>query len=171
MRALTLRMQASGVSPLTTLHVPGKLNAMTDIPSRSFGSEPKWHCISDTDLLNLFNHSFPLPKQSSWTVYSPSFALCTRVLSVLRMKRMPMEEWRRLPTRGKFTGKIGAPSSHLWEWTLNYRILPSTTESGVSQDSRLSSERAIMVAEERSKLAWSLALSRPLARRSRWSTK
>ena len=94
LRALILRMQASGVSPLTTLHVPGKLNAMTDIPSRSFGSEPKWHCISDTDLLNLFNHSFPLPKQSSWTVYSPSFALCTRVLSVLRMKRMPMEEWR-----------------------------------------------------------------------------
>jgi len=170
-RALALRMQASGVSPLTTLHVPGKENAMTDIPSRSFGSEPKWHCKTDADLLDLFNKTFPLPQQNSWTVFSPSNDLCMKVLSVLRMKRMPMDEWRRLPKRGKHTGKIGNPLSHLWEWTLNYRVLPSNSGCGVSQDLQLSSERAIMVEVETSKLARSLALSRPLARRLPWSTK
>ena len=41
LQALTLRMKLKGVSPLTTLHITGKQNAMTDIPSRSFGSEPK----------------------------------------------------------------------------------------------------------------------------------
>ena len=164
-------MQASGVSPLTTLHVPGKENAMTDIPSRSFGSEPKWHCKTDADLLDLFNKTFPLPQQNSWTVFSPSNDLCMKVLSVLRMKRMPMDEWRRLPKRGKHTGKIGNPLSHLWEWTLNYRVLPSSSGCGVSQDLQLSSERAIMVEVETSKLARSLALSRPLARRLPWSTK
>jgi hypothetical protein len=39
LRALALRMKQKQVSPLTTLHIAGHKNAMTDIPSRSFGSE------------------------------------------------------------------------------------------------------------------------------------
>jgi hypothetical protein len=39
LRALALRMKQKQVSPLTTLHIAGQKNAMTDIPSRSFGSE------------------------------------------------------------------------------------------------------------------------------------
>jgi hypothetical protein len=35
LRALALRMKVKKVSPLTPLHIEGKLNAMTDIPSRS----------------------------------------------------------------------------------------------------------------------------------------
>ena len=115
LRALALRLKESKVSPLTALHVPGIQNAMTDIPSCSFGSEPKWHCTNDTDFLNLFNKHFPLPQQASWTVYRPSLDLCMKVLSVLRMKHLPMEEWRRLPRHGKHIGKIGCPSSHLRE--------------------------------------------------------
>ena len=61
LRALSLRLKMKGVSPITALHVPGKQNAMTDIPSRSFGSVPQWHCKTDTDLLTLFNAKFPLP--------------------------------------------------------------------------------------------------------------
>eukprot|EP00956_Cyclotella_meneghiniana_P038214 scaffold150186_cov46-Cyclotella_meneghiniana.AAC.1 len=49
-RALALRLKVAGVSPLSTLHIPGDKNAMTDIPSRSFGSVPKWKCESDTEL-------------------------------------------------------------------------------------------------------------------------
>jgi hypothetical protein len=39
LRVLALRMKAKQVLPLTTLHIAGRDNAMTDIPSRSFGSE------------------------------------------------------------------------------------------------------------------------------------
>jgi hypothetical protein len=39
LRALALRMKQKHVSPLTMLHIAGQKNAMTDIPSRSFGSE------------------------------------------------------------------------------------------------------------------------------------
>jgi len=39
-RALALRLKVKGASPLTPLHISGVQNAMTDIPSRSFG-QPK----------------------------------------------------------------------------------------------------------------------------------
>ena len=41
LRVLALRMHKARVSPLTTMHIAGSRNQMTDIPSRSFGSEPK----------------------------------------------------------------------------------------------------------------------------------
>jgi hypothetical protein len=69
LRALALRMKLWQVSPLTTLHIEGKKNAMTDIPSRSFGSVLKWFCRTDKDLLTLFNATFPFPDQNTWTVF------------------------------------------------------------------------------------------------------
>ena len=60
-RALTLILKKSGASPLTPLHISGEENYMTDIPSRSFGSNLSWFCKNDTDLLNSFNKNFPLP--------------------------------------------------------------------------------------------------------------
>ena len=68
-RALVLRLKVRWACPLTPVHIPGNENAMTDIPSRSFGSEPQWHCTSDIQLLTLFNFRFPLPQQNSWTVF------------------------------------------------------------------------------------------------------
>ena len=43
-RALTLQFKNAGASPLTPLHISGEENAMTDIPSRSFGSNLAWFC-------------------------------------------------------------------------------------------------------------------------------
>ena len=43
-RALTLQLEKYGASPLTTLHISGEENSMTDIPSRSFGSNIAWFC-------------------------------------------------------------------------------------------------------------------------------
>ena len=40
LRILAFRMHMHAVSPLTTMHVAGTRNSMTDMPSRSFGSEP-----------------------------------------------------------------------------------------------------------------------------------
>jgi hypothetical protein len=42
-RVLALRFNIQKVCPITMLHIEGNQNSMTDIPSRSFGSEPKWH--------------------------------------------------------------------------------------------------------------------------------
>ena len=90
-RAPALRLKLNGTCPITPLHIAGEENSMTDIPSRSFGSETKWHCQSNSDLLTLFNISFPLPNQHSWTVFQISYAVGMRVTSVLQMKDFTLE--------------------------------------------------------------------------------
>ena len=96
MQALMLRLKKSGASPLTPLHIAGAENSMTDIPSRSFGSNLAWFCKNDTDLLNLFNKIFPFPNQESWTIFSPSNAAIVKVISVLRVQHFEMGEWLQL---------------------------------------------------------------------------
>ena len=70
----------AGASPFTLLHIFGEENYMTDIPSRSFGSNLAWFCKNNTDLLNLFNKKFPLPNQTSWTVIITSNTVSIKVL-------------------------------------------------------------------------------------------
>jgi hypothetical protein len=167
-RALALRLKLNGTCPITPLHIAGEENSMTDIPSRSFGSEPKWHCKSNTELLTLFNNLFPIPSQNSWTVSRISYAVGMQVTSVLQMKDFMLEKWWQLPKVGKHAGDAGLPMSHLWEWTLSYRTPRSRIESASSQASQGESVQATTVKENRSKLEASLAQSRPLARRLRW---
>jgi hypothetical protein len=64
-RALALRLKMTHTCPLTPLHIAGSQNAMTDIPSPSFGSNPLWHCKTDKDLLTLFANKFPTPPQTT----------------------------------------------------------------------------------------------------------
>ena len=113
-RALALHLKFKQSCPLTPVHIPGIENALTDIPSRSFGSVPEWTCQSDSELLTLFNSKFPLPNQASWTVFRLDTRVTTRVISALRMRCITLEEWRRLPTIGKYIGKIGQNMSDLW---------------------------------------------------------
>ena len=54
-RVLALRFNLQKVCLITTLHIAGDQNSMTDIPSRSFGSEHKWHFKLEHDLLTFFN--------------------------------------------------------------------------------------------------------------------
>ena len=169
-RALALRMKMDGVSPLTPLHVAGKKNAMTDVPSRSFGSEKKWFCKSDAELLSLYNKLFPLPNQQSWTVFRPSSAIFSKVLSVLRMKDISMVEWRRLSKIGKFTGPIGASIAKLWEWTLTYRESSTNVECEHSPALPAWPEKDIGVEAVKLEVAWYQACSRPLGRRYPWCT-
>ena len=163
-----MRLKKRQASPLTPMHVAGLDNAMTDIPSRSFGSKPEWHCRDDVELLTLMNAKFPLPKQKSWTVFRLSSAISTRVLSVLRMKHTTLDEWRRLPVTGKFSGEIGAASSQLWEWTLSFRR-PRTASGSVAFPASLrSSERDTSAGDARSELEEFRRRFLPLARRSPW---
>ena len=88
-------------SLLTPLHISGKENSMTDIPSHSFDSNLSWFCKNDTDLLNYFNKNFFLPNQASWTVFSPYNIVSTKVISVLRMQQLETGEWLQLKKAGK----------------------------------------------------------------------
>ena len=121
-RALTLQLKKAWASTLTPLHISGEENSMTDIPSRSFGSNITWFCKNDTDLLNLFNKNPPFPNQASWTVFIPSNTVSMKVIPVLRMQHFEMSEWLQLKKAGKHVGKIGVPLSELWEWSLEYRM-------------------------------------------------
>ena len=167
-RALALRLKLNGTCPITPLHIAGEENSMTDIPSRSFGSKPKWHCKSNTNLLTLFNNLFPIPSQNSWTVFQISYAVGMRVTSVLQMKDFTLEEWRRLPKVGKHVGGVGQPMLRLWEWTLSYRTPRSQSESASLKALPDASEQVTTVEANKSKLEAYLAQSRPLDRRLRW---
>ena len=167
-RALALRMAQAQCSPLTPLHVAGAENDIADIPSRSFGSEPKWFCETDEDLRRLFNKDFPLPQKNSWTVFQVSPEISMRVISVLRMRHTSLAEWRRLKPIGTHTGAIGATMSDLWASTLGSKARPTTTASARSRDSPPEREPGTTAADARSRLTQFQRRSRPLARRSPW---
>jgi hypothetical protein len=167
-RALALRLKVKQVSPLTPQHIKGKQNSMTDIPSRSYGSEPKWHCKTEEELLTLFNKSFPLPEQNSRTVFRPSREIQSRILSVLQMKVLQMEEWRRLSRAGKHIGKSGVPTAKLWEWTLTFRtqssdeLTPPSSPSQQECDPDSTAQAVLSAVERYRRLSW------PLTRRLQW---
>lgn len=168
LRILAFRLKARRVSPLTPLHIEGKKNEMTDVPSRSFGSNPAWFCRNDAELLTMFNKKFLLPQQRSWMVFQITSDISTRVISLLRMQLFTMDEFRRLPTIGQHVGGTGVPMSGLWEWTLTYRRNLSQNELEPSQDSQLASEMEDMVRAERLRVIQYRRLYRPLDRRSTW---
>jgi hypothetical protein len=167
-RALALRLNVKQSCPITPIHIPGIENALTDIPSRSFGSIPEWHCNSHNDLLTLFNSKFPLPSQASWTVFQFDSGVITRVISALQMKGITLGEWQRLPTIGRHIGQIGPSMSDLWDWTLMHRGYSTRPKCGSSPGSPPESDKVSTAGASASRLEQSLALSRPLDRRSRW---
>jgi hypothetical protein len=162
--ALSLRMKQTHACPITTLHIPGKENAISNIPSRSFGSVPAWHCTSHKIVLTLFNSTFPLPQQNSWTVFQPTSKICTRLTSLMLTKHSTLDEWRRLPNVGQHIGCTGAATANLWEWTLTFRKPPSNTKYDASQALRCKSDGETTVNIALSTLKQSVALSCPLAR-------
>ncbi len=165
---LALQLKLKQASPLTPMHIRGIKNTITDIPSRSFGSNPEYFCATNADLKHLFDTKFPLPEQNSWNVFQPSSKICMQAILVLRMHTSSAGEWRVLPKAGKHIGEIGPAMSGLWEWTLTFRKPRTSRASGPSQGSEHGSEQATLVKENKYKLGQYLARSRPLARRSPW---
>ena len=90
---LALRLKMRKASPLTSLHIGGTQNAMTYVPSQSFGSNAKWHCKTDSELLTLFNRPFPLPNKSSWTVFCPTY-------------EFSMRDYMRVADAGFYAGRV-----------------------------------------------------------------
>ena len=106
-RALALCLKVCQVSPLTPLHNADMDNAIMDVPSRLFGSNPQWHCKQDHEFLILFNKLFPLPSQNSWTNYHISSKIHTRVISVLRMKSFQWTHGVNFPSTGNTLKTLG----------------------------------------------------------------
>ena len=171
LRILAVRLERVQASPLTPLHIPGDENAITDIPSRSFGRKAKWHCETDTDFLTLFDSKFPLPSQNCWTLYHLPNEITSKLISVLLTQRSEPEEWRRLPKGKTSSGKHGVDMQHLWEWTLTCRKIPSSTAhaSGLSVDLQAELRLATSATAARLALERSLRLSQPLVRRFQWT--
>ena len=153
-QALALRLKMTHVCPLTPMHIEGRRNVISDVPSRSFGSNPARTCKTDSNLLTLFNsHLFPLPHQQSWTVYHPNCVVVTRVTSILQTRLFKLDGWRQLPKRGRHVGKIGATMSNLWEWILTYSRSPTNNASIALQASRHEHEQDIMERDDRYRVA------------------
>ncbi len=167
-RVFALCFNLQKVCPITTLHIAGDQNLMTDIPSRLFGSEPKWHFKLENKSLTFFNCNFPLPKQNLRTVCQPTSAIAMQVISVLWTQPFTLEDWRRLPAAGKNIGPTGKNMSRLWEWTLISRIPTSLNESNSFLALQQGSALATLVTDIKSKVAQSVAQLRPLARRLLW---
>ncbi len=91
---LALRINKQRSCPLTTLHIAWDQNTMTDIPSRSFGSEPNWHFKTEQDLLTFFNATFPLPHKNFWNVCQPTSKITMRMISILRTVPLTLDDWR-----------------------------------------------------------------------------
>jgi hypothetical protein len=166
--ALALRLKTHQCCPLLPQHTKGKENIITDIPSRSFGTEPKRHFKSNTELRTFFNSHFPLPNQTSWNVFQIHSGVAMCVISILRTKHFLLDKWQRLPKIGSITGPIGPNISHLWYLTFTYRTHLSHGESKHSQDLPPEHNKKHTARDAKSNLAQSLAMSRPLVRRSHW---
>ena len=167
-QALALRAKQQKACPFTPIHIAGKRNAIADIPSRSFGSNPAWHCDTDEALLTLFNSTFPLPLQQSWTIFRLNYRAVMRVISALRMQPFVLDDWRRLPPPGKLVGEIGKPTSHLWDSIRIYNRPPLNNESGASLASPSESAQDITDEDDEYRLRQLQAQSLPLGRRYPW---
>ena len=167
-QALALRAKQQKACPFTPIHIAGKHMAIADIPSRLFGSNPAWHCVSDEDLLTLFNSSFLLPSQQSWTVFRLNCGIVTRVISALRMQPFVLDDWRRLPSPGKLVGDIGKAMSQLWDSIRIYNRQVSNSKSEASQVSHSASAPDTMGEDDRYRLQQLQAQLRPLGRRYPW---
>ncbi len=84
--ALALHLKSHQCCPLLPLHIKGDANALTNIPSQSFGSIPSWHFQTNNDLQKKINSTFPLPEQNSWTVFQLHPDVAMKVISVLQMQ-------------------------------------------------------------------------------------
>ena len=167
-QALAIRMKANKACPLITTHIAGKKNQIADVPSRSFGSNKNWKCVSNNEFFTLFNSLFQLPNQNFWSVFQLNYGTVTRVTSILQMKPFDLEGWRRLPERGRHVGTIGKSIAGLWGSIHTCSAQALAIESEHYQDLHNLCGRDSTEEELRYSVAQSIAQSRPLARRSPW---
>ncbi len=87
LRGLAAIQRATQAGPYTVASVAGKKNQMADVASRSF------HILDDGAFLTLFQTTFPLPQQQSWTIAPLTPEQICNVISTLGGKRLPLPRW------------------------------------------------------------------------------
>ena len=142
---------------------------MTDIPSRSFGSDKRTLCKNERELQSMFNKFLPLPNQNSWTVFRLSSAITTKVISLLQMQHSVLDEWRWLPKRVTTIGSTGQTMSNLWDWILIYRRCLTSGDSDQLQNWQRKLERFGMGDKTESGMAQSVRRSRPFTGQMCWT--
>jgi hypothetical protein len=133
LRVLACHIQANQASQLVTRHLAGNRNALTDIPSRSFGWTTDWHFEDDLKFLTFFNARFPLPLQNCWTGFCLNNAVSSKVISELLMQASSMDAWRRLPKLGRKYGKSGRPIAEPLELIRTWTASPLPQLPGSAQ--------------------------------------
>jgi hypothetical protein len=83
--------------------------------------------MKDETLLKIFNLTFPLPLQQSWTVFRPNSRAIMFFISALRMQPFVLDNWQLFPLPGKLVGEFGTPTLHLWDSIRIYNRLPNCT--------------------------------------------
>ena len=170
LRVLARRLFATKACPITPLHIPGRHNRISDIPSRSFGYKKEWHFVDDNEFLTFFNSQFPLPDQQLWQMCQPSTKISSRICHSLLTPGSGTLDWRKLPKLATNIGGTGSSSRGLWEWILTstQELSPTTNGSGPSPSSGQPSDKDFMATVNKL-LAEQLARqSPPLDRRSPW---
>ncbi len=123
LRILTLRMMTCQASPLTAASIPGVVNTMADVASRSFTSHP-----CPQTFLSHFSHTFPLPQNASWNICQLPAATTGKIFSTLLTNTSQME-WSQRPTKhanviGESGGNSYGPiSTHTFKtWIRNKKL-------------------------------------------------
>jgi hypothetical protein len=167
---LALRLKLQRACPLTPIHIEGDQNAISDVPSWSFGSNPTWKCNMDAKLLTLFNPLFPLPEKKSWTVFRLNCEVVMRVTSTLWTRPFKLAEWRQLPKVRRHVGNIGAPTSDYWGWICTLTTHPSKPGYNASRDLPRGCNPDSLDRDDKFRVLRSLKQSQLLARQSCWPT-
>ena len=94
------------VSLVTPLWNWGAESLLADVLLWLFGRDPTWHCKSNNNVLPVSNTLYPLPNQSSWTVFHPSCAILLRVCFMLQMKATNVEERPQLKSVSRHVDKL-----------------------------------------------------------------
>ena len=166
LRALAMRLHMHKANTLT-VHEAGVTNTMVDVTSRS--SCLKAYTSNSTTFLTQFQSQFPLTQDlCGWKEFHLPLKWLSLVMSCLRGKPSPLEQWIRLPNEDKNIGKTGISTAA--SGVTHPSSQPTTPSSVVSlqQYSLLGPGQATLATERQSKLAVSRKRSAPSPRPASW---
>ena len=166
LRFLSIRQRRRQTSSLMPHSIAGRDNKMADIPSRAFKNGEFFH--AQDSLTDYFNAHFPLPQDQSWTEFTVTKKLASRVISCLRGEPLLMEQLRKLPKLGKNIGDTGQNTATNARW---HHISPGLTKPNKQHSlSPLQPESGpgLMASEIKSEFNQSRTLLRPSPRPSNW---
>jgi hypothetical protein len=101
LRGLAMRQRVTQSAPPAVFHVAGVNNTLADVASRRLaGVASPFHLLEKSPdamcpetFLTIFDSSYPLPQQQSWTNVQPPSGLWSNVISTLRGQPLGLQQW------------------------------------------------------------------------------